>query len=93
MCLCGLFAWETLVSSLIQRTFVKSAEDLTPEKPQGGRKAQHVTVAHPLGDHAQSCLTLAFESGDSRSVPLTVFTRVCSDGEVKGKVLEKVVLL
>ena len=35
-------------------------------------KAQHVTVAHPCGDHARSCLTWAFESECSCSVPLAL---------------------
>ena len=34
---------------------VESAQNLTPEKSQGGRKAQYVTVIYPLGDHARSC--------------------------------------
>ena len=34
-------------------------------------KAQHKTVTHPCGDHAQSRLATAFESGCSHRVPLT----------------------
>ena len=59
----------TSVYSLIGRTFVESAHNLTPEKSQGGRKAQHITVTNLFGDHARSCLTLAFESECSCSVP------------------------
>ena len=48
----------TSVCSLIQSTFVESAQSLTIEKSQGA----HITVTHPFGDHTQSCLTLAFKS-------------------------------
>ena len=49
---------ETLVYGLIRRAFVESAQNLTPEKAQGvvikcaltGRKAEHVTVNHPLDE-------------------------------------------
>ena len=56
-----------------RRTFVESAQNLTPEKSQGGRKAQHITVSHPYDDHARLCITLAlaFESECSCSAPLT----------------------
>ena len=36
----------------IQRTLVESVQNFTPEKSQGGNKAQHVRVSHPCGDHA-----------------------------------------
>ena len=52
--------------------FIEFAQNLTPEKSQGGRKAEHVTVTHPFGDHALSCLTLNFESEYSCSAPLTL---------------------
>ena len=55
-----IYTRRTSVYGLI-RTFVESAQALTPEKSQGPRKAQHVTVIHPFGDHAPSCLTFAFE--------------------------------
>ena len=57
-----------------RRTFVESAQNLTPEKSQGGRKAHHITVSHPYDDHARSCITLAlaFESECSCSAPLTL---------------------
>ena len=47
-CVCDLLCTRihTSVYSLIRRTFVESAQNLTPEKSQGGRKAQHVTVIH-----------------------------------------------
>ena len=38
---------------------------MTPEKSQGGRRAQQVTVTRPFGDHAPPCLTPALE----RSAP------------------------
>ena len=62
----------TSVYNLFRRTFVESAQNLTPEKFQGGRKASHVTVTEPFGDHAPSCVTFAFENECSCSAPLTV---------------------
>ena len=48
--------------SLIQRTFVESAQNMTLGKShKGGHKAQHM-VTHLFGDHTQQCLTLAFQS-------------------------------
>ena len=62
-CVCVIFACVysrgTSVYSLIRRTFVESAQNLTPEKSQGGRKTWHITGTHPFGDHAPSCLTSA----------------------------------
>ena len=49
--------------------FVESAQNLAPEKCQCGRQAQHVTVSHPFGGRARSCLTLAFERECSCSAP------------------------
>ena len=43
-----------------ERPFVESAQILTPEKSQGGRKAWHVTVTHPFGDHAFIVLSFGF---------------------------------
>ena len=40
----------TSVYSLIQRTFVESAQNLTTEKSESKRKALNVTVTHPFGD-------------------------------------------
>ena len=59
------------VYSLIQRTFVESAQYFTLAKSQGGYKAKHVTVTHPFGGHPGLCLTLAFEHKHSCSMPLT----------------------
>ena len=62
---CGLlhaYTHGTSVCSLIQRSFVESAQNLTLEKSQG----VHIMVTHPLDDHTQSCLTLAFRSEYSR---------------------------
>ena len=56
--------------------FVESAQNLSPEKSQGGREAWHVTVIHPFGDHAPSCVTLAFESEYSCSAPLTLLSQL-----------------
>ena len=81
-CVRDLFAWGyTLVCRLIQRTLMESAQNLTPEKSQGGRKASHVTVTHSFGDHARLCLTIAFKNECPCSAPLTllalcVFTSV-----------------
>ena len=52
----------TSVYSLIPRTFVESAQNLTPEQSQGGCKAYHILVTALFGDHAISCLTWAVES-------------------------------
>ena len=48
----------TSVYGLIRRTFVQSAQNLTPGKSRCGRKALHVTVTHPCDKQARSCLTL-----------------------------------
>ena len=59
--------------SIIWRTYVKSAHNLTAEKSPGGCKALHVvTITLPFGGHARSCLTVAFESEYSCSAPLTL---------------------
>ena len=82
-CVCGLFLHAhthggTSVYSLIRRTFVESMQNVTPEESQGGRKDWHITVTHPFGDHAPSCLyNLVFESEYSCSAPPnTVITRM-----------------
>ena len=63
-CICDLFACiythGTSVYSLVQTCSVCAEFD--SRESQGGRKAEHVTVTRPLGDHARSCWTLAFES-------------------------------
>ena len=80
-CMCG--RW-TSVYSLIRRAFVESAQKLTPEKSAGGRKAWHITVNRPVGDHARSCLTLAFESEYSCSAPLTLQWQALLDVHIAG---------
>ena len=64
MCACALFACvytrRTSVYSLIRRTFVESAQNLTPEKSLGGRKAKHVTVTHPLSRASALALRHSF---------------------------------
>ena len=55
------------------KDFGESAQNFTLEKSQDGCKAEHVTATHPFGDHARSCLALAFESEYSFcSLPLTL---------------------
>ena len=60
-CACDLFACVytqgTSVSSLIQKTFVESVQNLTPEKSWSGHSAQYVMVTHPGSDHVRLCLT------------------------------------
>ena len=89
-CVCDLFPCVytkmTSVYSLIQRTSVEFALDLTHEKFQGGHKAEDMTVTHPFGDHTQLCLTLAFKSEHSCSAPLTLLT-VTTDWALKTKIL------
>ena len=46
----------------IRRAFVQSAQILTVEKSRGRRKALHVTVTRPFGEHVQSCRTLSSTS-------------------------------
>ena len=65
-----VYTRDTSVYCLIQRTFVESAQNLTREKSEVGRKAEHETVTHPFGDHARLCLTLAFENECFYSAPL-----------------------
>ena len=55
MCVCDCFfvcmrirTGDLGLDSLIQRTFVESAQNLTPKNSQGGRKAEYVTVTHPF---------------------------------------------
>ena len=45
---CGNLSQFSVSSEVL---FVESAQNLTPEKSQGGCKAQHVMVTHPFGDH------------------------------------------
>ena len=89
-CVCDLFpcVYTKMISvySLIQRTSVEFALDLTPEKSQGGHKAEDMTVTRPFGDHTQLCLTLAFKSEHSCSAPLTLLT-VTTDWTLKTKIL------
>ena len=73
-CICDLFASARtqgdlgLLSRCIRRTFVESAENLTPEKAQDvvikcastGRKAEHVTVRHPLDEPRSIVLNFGF---------------------------------
>ena len=62
----------TSVYSLIRKTFVESAQTLTLRNICWRKAAQHITVTHPCGGHAQSCLTLAaFENECSCSAPRT----------------------
>ena len=62
-CVCDVFAcvYTGGVWFIVWRTFVKFAQNLTPEKSWSGCKAYHITVTHPFGDHALSCLILAFD--------------------------------
>lgn len=55
---------------------VASAQNLTPERAQGGRKAHYVTVTRLFGDHARACLTLGFESEHSCSAPPTLLKMI-----------------
>ena len=57
-----------IVSS--RRTFVESAQNLTPERSQGKRKAYHVTVTYPFSDHVR------LESEYSCLAPLNLCQRV-----------------
>ena len=50
--------------------FCRVCRDLTPKKSQVRRKPEHVLSPIPFGDHARSCLTLAFEREYSCSAPL-----------------------
>ena len=78
-CVCDLFAcvytWGTSVynNSLIRRTFVESVQNFDSREIWGRAQslAHKLTLTHPFGDHARSCLILAFESECSCSMPLT----------------------
>ena len=48
----------TSAYSLTRRTFVESAQNLTPEKSQGRRKAEHVKVTHPFDDDDEVLLNV-----------------------------------
>ena len=58
---------------LIRRAFVQSAQILTVEKSRGRRKALHVTVTRPFGDHGQSSRTLSSSSGMQQLLAPAVF--------------------
>ena len=60
------------VYSLIQRTVVDSAQNLTLEKSQDERKAWCVTVTYPLGD----CAPLNLDLTDSVVGKTTMFTGI-----------------
>ena len=68
-CTCDLFACAytqgTSVYSLIWRTFVESAQNLTPQKISGCTQSLARNCHHPFGDHTPSCLTLAFEKNQT----------------------------
>ena len=70
----------TSAYNLIRRVLwgIKSVEnfDYEENRRQSAHKASHETVTHPWGDHAWSCLTMAFESECFRCALLTPF--VCS---------------
>ena len=63
-----------IVSYEGQKTFVKyrvcTEFWLQRTHPQSACKAQHKMVTHPCGDHAQSCLSMAFESECFCCVPV-----------------------